>query len=130
MNKKRPQLKISISREHADNQLAIEESFEDFEVNFDAGLMRFSQGDLPMQVIISLVGIFVSGVIWDIFKLSLKKLFKKFPKAQVTIRDNNAIMYSIKADFSINVIVVPDREKEFEHIKKIDDLIKYWELKK
>ena len=34
-------------------------------------------------------------------------------------------MYTIKNDFTVMVIVVPDREKEFEHIKNFDDLAKH-----
>ncbi len=38
-------------------------------------------------------------------------------------------MYTVKSDMSITVLVVPDRVKEFEHIKTIDDLVKHLKKK-
>lgn len=46
---------------------------------------------------------------------------------QVQVRDKNAIIFNISADSSVTVTVVPDRQKEFEHIKNINDLIAYFE---
>lgn len=63
------------------------------------------------------------GVIYDIFKSSIMAIFQKFKKAKVSVRDNKSIIYNINIDNSVNVIVVPDRKEEFEHIKTIDDLI-------
>ena len=38
-------------------------------------------------------------------------------------------MYTIKNDFTVVVMVVPDRKKEFEQIKNFDDLAKHIDLK-
>jgi hypothetical protein len=42
------------------------------------------------------------------------------------IRDNESIMFAVKPDMSINVVVIPERKSEFDHIKNINDLIIYF----
>ncbi len=122
MNKNKPKINISVDREHKDAQGIISEAFSDFEVQFDAGLIRKSVEDLPMQIMIFLSGAFVGGLAWDLFKLSIKKLFRKMPKAHVVLRDNNGIMYNVGGDLHVHAIVVPEKQKEFENIKTLDDL--------
>lgn len=129
MTKDNQRIRISISREHSDTKIDIEKIFEDLNVKIDANLMRFSAEELAMQIVIFLSGAFVGGAAWDLLKLSVKKLFKKYPKVRIVIQDNSSIMYAIKDDFSVSVIVTPDRIKEFEHIRTIDDMIKYLESK-
>jgi len=124
-NNDKPKLHISISKEHKESLAEIEEIFNDFNIEADANLMRFSAEDLPMQIMIFLGGAVVSGLTWDFIRLAIKKTYEKFSKARITIRDKDSIMYTIKNDFTVMVIVVPDRKKEFEHIKNFDDLTKY-----
>lgn len=121
----KPKLDISISKEHKEDLAEIEEIFSDFNIKADANLMRFSAEDLPMQIIIHFGSVIASGLTWDLIKLAIKKTYKKFSKARIIIRDKNSIMYAIKNDFTVVVIVVPDRKKEFEYIKNLDDLAKY-----
>ncbi len=128
-NNNKPKLHISISREHKENLAEIEEIFDDFDIEADAKLMRFSAEDLPMQIIIYLGGVVVGGLTWDLIKSAIKKTYEKFSKARIIIRDKDSIMYAIKNDFTVVVIVVPDRKKEFEHIKNFDDLVKYIDSK-
>ncbi|GEM_PF-1909295 len=128
-NNNKPKLHISISKEHKENLAEIKEIFNDFNVGVDANLMRLSAEDLPMQIIIHLGGIITDGLIWDLIKSAIKKTYEKFFKATITIRDKDSIMYTIKNDFTVVVIVVPDRKKEFEHIKNFDDLAKYIDSK-
>jgi len=125
----KPKLHISISKEHKENLAEIKEIFNDFDIEADANLMRFSAQDLPMQIIIYLASVIVSGLTWDLIKSVIKRTYKKFPKATITMRDKDSIMYTIKNDFTVVVIVVPDREREFEHIKNFDDLAKYIDSK-
>jgi len=117
------EISISLSHEHAECKPEIEKVFAGIHVEFIGDLRRFSAGDLPMQIIIFLGGACVSGLFWDIVKAGIKKLYKKFKRVQITIRDRESIMYSVKEDFSVGVIVIPDRKKEFEHIKTLDDVI-------
>ena len=128
-NNNKPKLHISISKEHKENLVEIEEIFNDFDIEADANLMRFSAEDLPMQIIIYLGSAIAGGLTWDLIKSAIKKTYEKFSKARITIRDKDSIMYTIKNDFTVVVIVVPDREKEFEHIKNFDDLAKYIDSK-
>ena len=121
---------ISISKEHKENLIDIKEIFNDFDVEVDANLMRFSAEDLPMQIMIFLGGAITSGLTWDLIKSAIKKTYKQFSKARITIMDKDSIMYAIKDDFTVGVIVVPDRKKEFEHIKNFDDLTKHLDLEK
>lgn len=67
----------------------------------------------------------LAGVSWDLLKLGIKKLFNKFNGLRVVLRDKNAIMYSVSVNFNIEVIVVPDKKKEFENIRTWDDLIRH-----
>jgi len=128
-NNNKPKLHISISKEHKENLAEIEEIFNDFDIEADANLMRFSAEDLPMQIIIFLGNVIIGGLTWDLLKSAIKKTYEKFSKATITIRDKDSIMYTIKNDFTVVVIVVPDREKEFEHIKNFDDLTKHIDSK-
>jgi hypothetical protein len=126
----KPQINISISQEHKRNLEGIEEIFKDFDVHAKADYMRFSADELPMQIFIFLSGAFVGGAAWDLLKFAIKKLYKKFPKSIITLRENDNVMYTVKANLQINVIVIPDRLKEFKHIKTFDDLINHFESKK
>lgn len=124
-NNYKSKLHISISKEHKENLAEIEEIFNDFNIEADANLMRFSSEDLPMQIIIYLGSVFAGGLTWDLFKSAIKKTYDKFSNAGITIRDKDSIIYEIKSDFTVVVVVVPDRKKEFEYIKNFDDLAKY-----
>lgn len=122
-NNKLQKISISVSREHEKCLPDITAAFGDFKVEYVGGLMRFSAQEMAMQVMIFLTTAFVGGAAWDLLKIGIKKLLNKFPQAYITIRGNDSIMYSVKPDLTINVIVVPERAKEFEHIKSLDDLI-------
>ncbi len=129
MEDNKPELNISISREHKENLEAVKEAFKGFDVHIDAGYMRFSEGDLPMQIFIFISKAFIVRAAWDLFKIGIKKIYEKFPKARLVIRDKDSIMYTVKVDFTVNVIVVPDRWKEFEDIKTLDDVIEHLKSK-
>ncbi len=117
--------KLSISTNTARSIPAIKEAFDGFDVEFKGILQQKSFGDIAMQVIIFLSGAFIGGATWDLFKVSVRKLLTKFPNAQIIIRDSNSIMYTIKDDNNVMVIVVPDRVHEFSHIQTLDDLIQH-----
>ena len=123
MKNNKPQLHISLSLEHKKYQSDISDSFKAFDVTFDGGLMRLSESELPMQLIIFLGGWIVSNVAWDLFKLGIKQVYKKFTKAGITLYDDKSVMYSVRPDLTVRAIVTPDRTKEFENIKTIDDLV-------
>ena len=123
-------LSISISREHQENSNDIKGIFEDFDVEVNANHIRCTAGTLPLQVTVFIGSAIAGGLLWDLLKLAIKKVYKKFPNSRITLRDKDSIMYSIKNDFTVLVIVVPDRKKEFEHIKNFDDLGKYINLKR
>ncbi len=123
-------LQISISREHSDVKGEISEIFKDLNASVKADYVRLSESELAMQVIIFLTTAFAGGALWDVLKWSIKELYKKHPKAMVEIRDSDSIMYAVKGDLSITVIVAPDRAKEFEHINTLDDLRKHLESTK
>jgi len=128
-NNNKPKIHISISKEHEKNVIDIQEIFNDFDAEVDANLVRLSAEDLPTQIMIFLGGAVVSGLTWDLIKTAIKKIYQKFSKASVTIRDKDSIMYTIKNDFTVVVVVVPDRKKEFEHIKNFEDLTKHIAIK-
>jgi len=121
--KTKQEVSVSLSYEHAEYKPEIEKAFNGIHVKFIGDLRRFSAGELPMQIIIFLGGACVSGLFWDIIKAGIKKLYKKFKRVQITVRDRKYITYYVKKDFSVGAIVISDRKKEFEHIKTLDDLI-------
>lgn len=122
---KQSTINISLSREHADQIENVREVFRDFDTDISAEHMRLSAEDLAMQITIYLGGAFLSGAAWDLFKMSIKSLRTKYPKAGIAVRGEEPILFHIKPDQTINVMVVPDRVKEFEHVKTLNDLIKH-----
>ena len=124
-----PKLHISLSKEHKKYQTDVTDAFKGFDTSFDNGLMRFSSAELPMQIILSFGGWVVSNIAWDLLKSSVSKIYKKFTQAKITVRDSDSIMFNIKPDLSVSVLVIPDRAKEFAHIKTVDDLIIYFKSK-
>lgn len=118
-------MQILLSKEHAEYSKEVADCFQGLDAKVDASYMRLSEGDLPMQVIISLVTGLFTNAIYDYLKPSIKKFYDKFSKAHVLIRAPEGIMFSIDSNGSIRPIVVPDRASEFADIKTIDDLMKY-----
>lgn len=122
MKNTRPQLHISLSREHKANQPEVADIFGDFDTSFDSGLMRFSSGDLPMQLIVFVGTWAASSAAWDLLKYAVQKLYKRFPKARVTLRDDKAVMYTVRPDLTVGIVVTPDRAPEFKNVKRFGDL--------
>jgi hypothetical protein len=122
---KKDGIEISISREHSEVETDVREFFEGLEAYVAADLVRKSDGNLPMQIMIFLGGVVVSGMTWDLIKLGVSRLFKKYPKAHIVIRDQAGIMYAIKHDGKVGVVVAPDRANEFSHIRHIHGLGKH-----
>jgi type I restriction enzyme, S subunit len=125
MTKKNKQvLQVHISKEYADQEDIVRMAFGDLPVKVSADHWRLSEGDLAMQVTIFLGDLILKGVMWDLLKAGIKKLRSRYPKAGIAIRDENSILYAIKPNEEVAVIVVPDRKQEFTQIKTLDDLIK------
>jgi len=123
-------LELSLSWDLYEHREEIEKYFTDLglEVNTRSLIKKFSQ--IPPSEIIIDIGKFVfwaiaTWVIYDLFKIWIQKIFKKFKNTGIIVRDNHSIMYNIHVDNSVNVIVVPDRKEEFAHIKNVDDLISH-----
>lgn len=123
-------LELSLSWDLYDDREEIKKYFTDLglEVNTWSLIKKFSQ--IPPSEIIIDIGKFVfwaiaTWVIYDLFKIWIQKIFKKFKNTKVIVRDNHSIMYNIHIDNSVNVIVIPDRKEEFAYIKTVDDLISY-----
>ena len=129
-NKLKPKLHISLSREHNKYQPDVAKAFDDLDVSFDGGVMRFSAEEMAMQVMIAIGTGVVSSAVWDAIKVGIKNLHKQFNTVHITFRDSEFIMYTVKSDSSVSVLVVPDRIKEFAHIKTIDDLVVHLQKEK
>ena len=122
-------LELTLSRDlHDDHKKEVEDCFKDLNIDIDTKcILRKSIGEFPTEIIIG-VGSFVlwsiaSWVVYDLFKVAIKKIFDTFKNAKVLVRDKNAITYNIYPDNSVTVIVIPERKQEFAHIKNVDDLI-------
>lgn len=118
-------IQINISREDKNIESDVKEFFSGLDSDIRSDYTRKSARDLPMQVMILLGGAIVSGVTWDLIKFGISKLFRKYPKINITIRDRNGIMFTISKDGKVGVLVVPDRKKEFSNIRNIYGLGKY-----
>lgn len=118
-------IKISISKEHASIEPDVRDFFSGLNGDIISDYTRKSTEDLPMQILIFLGGVVVSGATWDLIKFGISKLFRKYPKINITIRDGNGIMFAISKDGKVGPLVVPDRKKEFARIRNIYGLGRY-----
>jgi hypothetical protein len=78
-----------------------------------------------MQIIIFLSGSILSGVIYDLLKAGIYKLFSKFKGTYITVRDTDNIMFSIAPDGQVMPIVIQSLREKYSHIKTLDDLFSY-----
>jgi hypothetical protein len=118
-------IQISISREHSRYLKDIEDCFQKLNVSVDASYVRKSAGELPIQIIIFLGSSILSGVIYDLLKAGIYKLFSKFKGTYVTVRDTDNIMFSIAPDGQVKPIVIQSLREKYSHIKTLDDLFSY-----
>lgn len=116
---------IAISNESKDIEPHVRDAFSGLDCDVNSNYSRKSADSLPTQIMIFLGGAILSGATWDIIKFGIGKLFRRYDKITVTIRDNNGTMFTVKRDWKIVVLVVPDRQKEFSKIKNIYSLGKY-----
>jgi hypothetical protein len=118
-------IQISISREHSRYSKDIEDCFQKLNASVDASYVRKSAGELPIQIIIFLGSSILSGFVYDLIKAGINKLFSKFQKAQITVRDAHSIMFSIDPHGRVVPIVVRSLREKYSHIKNLDDLFSY-----
>lgn len=116
---------ISVSREHSRYLKEIEDCFQKLNASVDASYVRKSAEELPIQIIIFLGSSILSGFVYDLIKAGINKLFSKFQKAQITVRDAHSIMFSIDPHGRVMPIVVPSLREKYSHIKTLDDLFSY-----
>lgn len=124
MNKEN-QIQIAISKENADIEPDVREFFVDLDCVITSNYIRKSTENLPMQIMVFLGGAVISGITWDLIKLGISKLFRKYPQINITIRDGSGIMFTVSKNGRVVVLVIPDRKKEFAHIRNIYGLGKY-----
>ncbi|MDE0092716.1 MAG: restriction endonuclease subunit S [Oligoflexia bacterium] len=120
------QIEIFLSAEHRNYVEDIEKCFDDLNIKVEAGYVRKSIEELPMQVLIFLTGAISGGLTWDLIKIGIKKVLKKFKKAGIRITDRNQNTYNISPEGQMNIFLVPNGEmKVISNITSIDDLFKY-----
>ncbi len=121
-------IKILLSAEHRNYVEDIEKCFDDLNIKVEAGYVRKSIEELPMQVLIFLTGTITTGVTWDLIKIGIKKVLKKFKKVGIRITDRNQNTYNINPEGQINIFLVPNgKTKVISNIENIDDLFKHLE---
>lgn len=104
----------------------VQEYFKNTWIAIDTNLSCKSFSEwLLLDIIIYLWGAIVSWITYDWVKNWIKALFNKHPNWSITIIWKGNIMFNVKWDLTVNVVVVPDRKREFENIKNIDDAIEY-----
>lgn len=118
-------ISIIISSEHKFFLDEIKNLFPDIEV--DANYSRKGLEDLPIQVLIFIGQAVIGNAIYDILKSGIQIFFNKFNEGKVIFRIWNGMMFNINKKGEVKAITFPDKMKEFEHVKNIDDLIKFLE---
>lgn len=121
-NNSSSQLNISLSREHKDYISEVKKVFGELNPKVEANLIRESGEELPLQIIIFISKAVAINIAWDLLKIGIENLFDKFSKPNVIIRDSKSTMYSVQKDFTINVVVPPEKKEEYEHIEDFNDL--------
>ena len=120
------QIKILLSAEHRNYVEDIEKCFDDLNIKIEAGYVRKSIEELPMQVLIFLTGAITTGITWDLIKIGIKKVRKKFKKVGIRITGKNQNVYNINLRGQINVFLVSNgKTKVISNITSIDDLFKH-----
>lgn len=122
---KENKIQIVIGKEHANIETDVKEFFSGLDSDIRSDFSRKSAEDLPIQVMIVFGGAVISGATWDLIKFGISRLFRKFHEISIVIRDGNGIMFTISKDWKVDVLVVPDRKKEFKHIRNIYGLGRY-----
>ncbi len=117
-------ISISLSMEHKKYVPEVEACFGDLNIPVSPNYGRNSAEELPMQVMIFLAGAITSGITYDLLKIGIKKVFQKFKNTRIAIR-HEGIMFSVSKTGEVNTIVIPERQKEFVHIKTLNDLFLY-----
>jgi len=117
---------ISLNKISSEYLPEVQECFKDTWIKIDTNSSWKSFSEKPLlDIIIFLWGALVWWAFYDIVKSWIKALFTKHPDWKIIIRGKGNIMFNVKWDSTVNVLVVPGREKEFENVKNIDDAIEY-----
>jgi hypothetical protein len=130
MSNDKKQLSFCLSKEHLDSKDDIVNCFQGLPIEYEGDYYRLSESDLPMQIMIFVSGAILGGGIYDLFKFGIKRIFKKFPNAQIALRDEDANMYSVDVNLNVKVIVVPGEERKFKNVNDLDLLKKFLEKDK
>jgi len=120
-------ISINISMEHSRFLPEIEDCFKESGIPISASLMRLSAQELPMQILIFVGSSIAGGVIYDILKAGIKKVFLKFKSTAIVVRDQEGILFGIHEDGKVNAVVISERRAEFANIKNLDDLLTHLE---
>lgn len=123
-------ISISLSKEHAKYAKEIESCFEGLNISIDSNYCRFSAMELPIQILIFLWGAIIGNWTYDLLKIGIQKVFKKFSKAKISIRDTEWTIFNIHVNNTINIIANSEKENELLSLKKLDDLILFLNNKK
>ena len=115
--------RINISMEHSRFLPEIEDCFKETGIPISASHMRLSAQELPMQILIFVGSSIAGGVIYDLLKAGIKKVFLKFKNTAIVVRDQEGILFGIHEDEKVNAVVISERRAEFSHIKTLDNLI-------
>lgn len=115
--------RINISMEHSRFLPEIEECFKETGIPISASLRRLSAQELPMQILIFVGSSIAGGVIYDLLKAGIKKVFLKFKNTAIVVRDQDGVLFGIHEDEKVDAVVISERRAEFTHIENLDDLL-------
>ncbi len=122
-------LPVSISEEHTSKIKEIEKCFPGINLEMTT-TRRFSATELALAIAFP-IGYWIAAHLlddvdqffWETFKRGVKKLFKRFTKIGMTAVAD--VEYVISANGKVRAIVPSEKEKDFAHIKDLDDLIQH-----
>ncbi len=125
-NEREKRLELVVSIDNADENIKnfVLSAFDGLDI-LVSEYKRKMNGDFSAQIAIYLKNAVISGIAWDVIRSGISKIFKKYPKASIVIRDKDVIIYNISSNGMVNVLVTHDRVKEFSHIRHIHSLGRY-----
>ncbi len=130
MENDKPKIDITISEEHAEKYKdIIVNCFDEFEVGKPGAYVRKSFEELPIEIIIGIgqpiFDLVIKGLIWDMLKLSINKVFKKTPATHILIRIEGApVVFGVDEEGKVKAVMCLNPE-DYKDIQDMDDLYEY-----
>jgi len=123
--KKEHKIDIIINKARPDIELYINESFTGRGFNVHNNYIYESNIDLLVHVTFILGDFFISDNAWNLIRGVIGKLFKKYPKIVIAIKDKDDVIFTFKNDLKVKTLSKLENGKRLVKIRNIYDLARY-----